>query len=118
SSLGQAAAGGANRSPNEQKIGDYYASCLDTAAINREGLKPLQPEFDRIQALKSKDELAPLLAHDQLINVNAFLGFGEQQDFKDASKQIATLDQGGLGLPEKDYYLRAAEADQKIRDQY
>ena len=116
--LDQAAAGGANRTPNEQKIGDYYASCLDTAAIDREGLKPLQPEFDRIQALKSKDELAPLLAHDQLINVNAFLGFGEQQDFKDASKQIATVDQGGLGLPEKDYYLRTGEADQKIRDQY
>src|SRR3954454_25313907 len=91
--LDQAAAGGANRTPNEQKIGDYYASCLDTAAIDREGLKPLQPELDRIQALKSKDELAPLLAHDQLINVNAFLGFGEQQDFKDASKQIATVDQ-------------------------
>ncbi len=116
--LDKAAAGGANRSPNEQKIGDFYASCLDTAAINRAGLKPLQPEFDRIAALKSKGELPALLAHDQLINVNAFLGFGEQQDFKDARQQIAAVDQGGLGLPEKDYYLRTGDADQKIRQEY
>ena len=116
--LEKAAAGGANRTPNEQKIGDYYASCTDTAAINREGLKLFKPELDKIAALKNKDELAGLLAHDQLINVNAFIGFGELQDFKDARKQIAFLDQGGLGLPEKDYYLRTGEADQKIRQQY
>ncbi|HWG19222.1 MAG TPA: M13 family metallopeptidase [Terracidiphilus sp.] len=116
--LDKAALGGANRTPNEQKIGDYYASCLDTAAINREGLKPLQPELDRIGALKSKDQLAPLLAHFQLINVNAFVGFGEQQDFADARKQIAAVDQGGLGLPERDYYLRTGAADEKIRQQY
>ncbi len=107
--LDKAAAGGASRTPNEQKIGDYYASCLDTAAINREGLKPLQPEFDRIAALKTRAELTGLLAHDQLINVNAFMGFGEQQDFKDARKQIAVVDQGGLGLPERDYYLRTGD---------
>jgi putative endopeptidase len=116
--LEKAAAGGANRTPNEQKIGDYFASCMDTAAIDREGLKGLQPEFDKIAALKSKDQLAPLLAHFQLTNVNAFLGFGEQQDFADATKQIAAVDQGGLGLPEKDYYLRTGAADQKLRDQY
>ena len=116
--LDKAAAGGANRTANEQKIGDYFASCLDTSAINRDGLKALQPELDRIAALKSKSELPALLAHDQLINVNALLGFGEQQDFKDARKQIASVDQGGLGLPEKDYYLRTGEADEKIRQQY
>ena len=116
--LEQAAAAGANRTPNEQKIGDYYASCIDTDAINREGIKPLQPELDRIAALKNKAELTDLLAHEQLINVNAFLGFGEQQDFKDARKQIASVDQGGLGLPERDYYLRTGDADAKIRQQY
>ena len=116
--LDKAAANRPNRTPNEQKIGDYYASCLDTAAINREGLKPLQPEFDRIDALTSKSQLPPLLAHDQLIGVNALLNFGEQQDFKDASKQIAALDQGGIGLPEKDYYLRTGPDDEKLRQQY
>jgi endothelin-converting enzyme/putative endopeptidase len=116
--LEKAAAGGAERTANEQKIGDYYASCLDTASIESHGLKPLQPDLDRIAALKSKDELPALLAHFQLIGVNAFLGLGEQQDFKDARKQIASADQGGLGLPERDYYLRTGERDQKIRDQY
>jgi len=116
--LEKAAASGAGRTPNEQKIGDYYSSCMDTAAIERKGLSGLQPEFDRIAALKSKDELAPLLAHFQLINVNAFLGFGEQQDFADARKQIAAVDQGGLGLPEKDYYLRTGADDEKLRQQY
>jgi putative endopeptidase len=101
--LEKAAAGGSGRNPNEQKIGDNYAACMDVDAINQRGLKPLQPELDRIAALKSKDELPELLAHFQLIGVNAFLSFGQQQDFKDARKQIAVVDQGGLGLPERDY---------------
>ncbi len=116
--LEKAATGGANRSPNEQKIGDYYSSCMDTAAINQAGLKPLEPELDRIAAIKSKDELTPLLAHDQLINDSAFFGLGEQQDFADARKQIAGLYQGGLGLPERDYYLRTGADDVKLRQQY
>jgi putative endopeptidase len=107
-----------SRTPNEQKIGDFYASCVDTSAIDAAGLKPLQPELERIAALKDKNELTGLLAHFQLINVNAFLGYGEQQDFKDAQKQIAIVDQGGLGLPERDYYLRTGDAAEKTRKQY
>ena len=106
------------RTPNEQKIGDYYATCMNKDAIQAKGLKPLQPELDRIAALKSKSELTALLAHYQLINVNAFFGYGEQQDFKDARKQIAFVDQGGLGLPERDYYLRTGDAAEKTRAQY
>lgn len=106
------------RTPNEQKIGDYYATCMDKDAIDEAGLKPLQAEFERIAALKSKAELAGLLAHYQLINVNAFFSYGEQQDFKDARKQIAVVDQGGLGLPERDYYLRTGAAADKTRQQY
>ena len=106
SMLEKAAAGGAGRTPNEQKIGDAYASCMDEATINQKGLTPLQMELDRITALKSKDELPELLARFQLIGVTAFMNFGEQQDFKDARKQIAFVDQGGLGLPERDYYFR------------
>jgi len=116
--LEKAAAGGANRDANEQKIGDYYAACMDTKATDARGLRPLQPELDRIAALKSKGELPALLAHYQLIGVGAFLSFGEQQDMKDARKQIAEVDQGGLGLPERDYYLRTGSADEKIRQQY
>ncbi len=116
--LDKAEAGGAQRTPNEQKIGDFYASCMNTGAIDGADLKGLQPEFARIDALKSKSDLSALLAHFQVTNVSAFLSYGEQQDFADARKQIAAVDQGGLGLPEKDYYLRTGAADQKLRDQY
>ena len=116
--LDSAAAAGAKRSPNEQKIGDYYASCTSSDVIDRDGLKPLQPELSRIAALASKDELTELLAHYQLINVTAFFNFGEQQDFKDSRKQIAIVDQGGLGLPERDFYFRTGEVAEKTRAQY
>jgi putative endopeptidase len=116
--LETAAAGGASRTPNEQKIGDFYASCLDTSAIDQKGLKPLQAELDRIAALTSKDQLPELFAHYQLINDTAWFNFGEQQDFKDARKQIAAVDQGGLGLPERDYYLRTGDVAEKTRTQY
>jgi putative endopeptidase len=116
--LEKAAAGGAGRTPNEQKIGDSYAACMDEETINQKALTPLQMEFDRITALKSKDELPELLARFQLIGVTAFLNFGEQQDFKDARKQIAFVDQSGLGLPERDYYFRTGAAADKTRAQY
>jgi putative endopeptidase len=116
--LDAAAVAGGTRDGNTQKIGDYYASCMDEAAIQTKGMAPLQPELDRINALSSKDQLPELLAHFQLINVNAFLGFGSQQDFKDATQEIAVVSQGGLGLPERDYYLRAGEKDEEIRKQY
>jgi putative endopeptidase len=116
--LEKAAVNDPARTPNAQKIGDFYASCMDTSAIHADGLKPLQQELDRIAALKDKKELTALLAHFQLINVDAFFNYGEQQDFKDARKQIAVVDQGGLGLPEKDYYLRTGAAAEKTRQQY
>jgi putative endopeptidase len=112
--LEEAAEAVPSRSPNEQKIGDYYASCMDEAAIDAKGLAPLKPELERITALQNKSELTALLAHYQLIGVGAFLGYGEIQDFKDARKQIAFVDQGGLGLPERDYYLRSGETDEKL----
>src|ERR1700728_3500161 len=102
--LESASAAGGARDANTQKIGDYYASCMDEAAIQKKGMTQLQPELDRINAISSKDQLPKLLAHFQLINVNAFLGFGSQQDFKDATQEIAVVAQGGMGLPEKDYY--------------
>ena len=108
----------AQHTANEQKIGDFYASCMDEDAIYAEGLKPLQPELDRISALSDKKQLTDLLAHDQMINVDAFFSYSEQQDFEDARKQIAVVDQGGLGLPERDYYFRTGDADEKTRKDY
>lgn len=116
--LEQVAQKSAQHTANEQKIGDYYASCMDEDAIDARGLKPLQPELDRIAALHSKKELTGLLAHDQMINVGAFFNYGEQQDFKDARRQIAIVDQGGLGLPERDYYFRTGDEADKTRKEY
>jgi endothelin-converting enzyme/putative endopeptidase len=108
----------AQHTANEQKIGDFYGSCMNEDAIHAEGLKPLQPELDRISALTDKKQLTALLAHYQMINVNAFFGYGEEQDFKDARKQIAIVGQGGLGLPERDYYFRTGDAAEKTRTEY
>ncbi len=107
------------RTPDEQKIGDYFSACSNTTAIDAAGLKPIQPLLDEIAALTTRDaQLATLLGKLQRIGVDAFFGYGEQQDFKDATKQIAFIQQGGLGLPEKDYYLRTGDKDAQIRAQY
>ena len=87
----KAAAGGAGTHSNDQKIGDYYSSCLDTDAIEKKGLAPIQPELDRINAIKSKDELPAELGLLQKMKVGAFINFGSQQDYKDATKEIADL---------------------------
>src|ERR1700730_6522145 len=73
--LEKAAAGGAGRTANEQKIGDYYATCVDANAVNQAGLKPLQPTLDRIDALKSKDGLPELAAYLDGIGIGTFFGF-------------------------------------------
>src|SRR5271170_958430 len=116
--LNKAADGGAGRSPDEQKIGDYYKACMDTDAIEAKGLAPVEPLLSEIDALKNKEQLAALAGKLQRIGVNVFFGYSEQQDFKDASKQIAIAIQGGLGLPEKDYYLRTGAKDIELREQY
>ncbi|MFY9910181.1 MAG: M13 family metallopeptidase [Candidatus Sulfotelmatobacter sp.] len=104
------------RTPVQQKIGDFWAACMDESGIEREGLKPLRPQLDRIAALKSKTEITLEIAHlhrsfpgawEQSDNqTNApFFGFTGQQDYDDASKVVAQIDQGGLSLPGRDYYI-------------
>jgi endothelin-converting enzyme/putative endopeptidase len=116
--LEKAAAGGSGRSPNEQKIGDYYASCMNVDAVNEAGLKPLQPLLDRIAAFTSKDELPELTAYLDGIGVSSLFSFGSQQDYKDATQQIAMVDQTDLGLPEKGYYERKDDKSVELRKQY
>ncbi len=116
--LEEASKPGANRTPNEQKIGDEYASCMDTDAINKLGLVPIQPELDRIAALRKPDELPVLLAHLHTIGVNAFFSFGSNQDFADANQVISFYGAGGLGLPERDYYFRTDAKSVEQRKQY
>ena len=105
------------RTPNEQKIGDFYRACLDTDAINRKGLAPVGWLLKQIDAVDAA-HLMPLTGRLQRFGINVFFGYGEQQDFKDASKQIASIDQGGLGMPEKDFYLRTAAKDVQLRKDY
>ena len=116
--LDKAAAAHPARGTEEQKIADYYASCLDTAAQDKAGLAPIQPELDRIAALQNRDALTPEIAHLARIDGNAFFGLSAMRDFKDATREIAVLDQGGLGMPEKDYYLRDGAKDEELRQQY
>jgi putative endopeptidase len=111
------AADAASRTPNQQKIGDAYAACMNTALINQKGLAPVQSILDEINTV-DKDGLAALAGELQRYNVNVFFGFGESQDFKDSTKQVAIIDQGGLGLPERDYYTRTGDKDKEIRQQY
>ncbi len=116
--LTKAAAGGAGRSADEQKIGDYFKACMDTDAIDAKGLAPVEPLLKEIGAVTSRDQLPALVGKLQRMGVNVFFGYGEQQDFKDATKQIAIVIQGGLGMPEKDYYLRTGAKDETLRQQY
>jgi putative endopeptidase len=102
----------------DQKIGDFYASCMDESTIEAKGLAPLRPQLDRIAALKSKREIALVLAELQASGVPAFLRFGAQPDFKNASLNIAALDQGGTALPDRDYYLKEEARFVEVRKQY
>ena len=88
-----------------REIGDYYAACMDEKGIDARGLNALKPELDRIRDLKDKAQLAEEAAHLQRSGTGGFFDFGSGQDFKDSTAVIAQLDQGGLGLPERDYYL-------------
>ncbi|HZP48069.1 MAG TPA: M13 family metallopeptidase [Vicinamibacterales bacterium] len=107
-----------NATGGNQKIGDYYASCMDEAGINAKGVAPLEPLFGRIAAMKGAADLAPVVAELHTYQVNAFFGFGSEADFKDASLEMAIADQGGMGLPERDYYLRDDEKSVALRKQY
>jgi endothelin-converting enzyme/putative endopeptidase len=106
------------RTANEQKIGDEYASCMDTSAIDKRGLAPLDFELARIDALGTLAGLPTLLAHLHTIGVNAFFGMGSNQDFADSSQVISFYGAGGLGLPERDYYTRIDIESVELRKKY
>jgi putative endopeptidase len=91
--------------PDERKIADLYASFMDEAALDRLGLKPLDAEFARIVALKDKGQIPALIAHFNLIGVAAPFVPQVHQDAKDATRYVIDLEQDGLGLPKRDYYL-------------
>jgi putative endopeptidase len=103
---------------NEQKIGDYYASCMDTSASEARGLKPLAPILAEIEAIHDIPGLVEIGAHLQALGASALFTYGSDQDFKDSSKVIGEANQGGLGLPDRDYYTREDSESKKLLEQY
>ena len=115
--LENAAKAGAGRSANEQKIGDYYAACMDEPAVEALGTKPLAPALGEIAALKNKRDLAAWAAGAPDVSIY-FFRYHSSQDFKDSSQQIAWVDQGGLGLPDRDFYFKDDAKSVDLRKAY
>jgi len=103
---------------NWQKIGDFYASCMDESAIDAAGTKPLDPIFQEIAQIKDLPGLQAEIARLQRMGVDAVFGFGSQQDFKDSTQVIAVAGQGGLSLPDRQYYLDEDDHSKQLRAGY
>jgi putative endopeptidase len=109
----------AERNAAQRLAGDYFAACIDQARVDAAGLAPVQPELQRVAALSSRQALAPMLATLHLSGTDgAMFGFGAEQDFRDATRVIATADAGGLGLPDRDQYLLRDPKSQALRAAY
>jgi putative endopeptidase len=119
--LDQAASNSNERDAVTQKVGDFYASCVDEAGIEKSGLEPIKAELEAIARLKSVRELAPLVARLQMVTGGyrsiLFRG-GSDQDPDNSEQVIASLDQGGLGLPDRDYYTKEDAKSKETRERY
>jgi putative endopeptidase len=104
--LEKAAVADAGRDAISQKIGDYYGSCIDEAAANAHGVDPLKPELKRIASAKDKAALIEAVARVQLLGPNPLFNFYSSPDLHSANDVIVYIDQGGLSLPDRDYYLK------------
>jgi putative endopeptidase len=103
---------------NEQKVGDFYASCMDTAAIEAAGAKPIAGELAAIAAMNDRKALLSQVAALHKEGIQAVFDFSSTQDFADSTKVIGDADQGGLGMPDRDYYLRDDERSKQLRTDY
>jgi endothelin-converting enzyme/putative endopeptidase len=109
----------ATRTPAQQRIGDYFAACMDQHAIDAAGVSPLRPALARIAALGSVRRVAPLLAAMHMHgSADALFSFSAEQDFADASRMIANVDAGGLALPDRDNYLSDDAHTRALRKAY
>ncbi len=106
------------RTPVEQKIGDFYAACMDEVAIDKLGAAPLQPDLDRIQAISTKGGIWSVLVRLHSIGVNALFDFSSSPDLKNSMQVIGDIDQGGLGLPDRSYYFKDDAKSVEVRKQY
>jgi len=124
------AAAGPKSTPVDQKVGDYYSSCMDEAAINKAGLTPLKPVLDRIAGMKDKSALPEIVAqiHQTIRPANLnfidaqypgiLFGVYSQPDLDDARSVVIALDQSGMGLPGREFYQKNDEKSKQIREKY
>jgi predicted metalloendopeptidase len=108
----------APKGSSEQKVGDFYAACMAEDKIEAEGLKPLRPELQKIEQMKSASDLQKEIALLHSLGVNALFRVGSTQDAKNSAEVIVELWQGGLGLPEGEYYFKTDDKSRTIRDEY
>ncbi|MBX6325640.1 MAG: M13 family metallopeptidase [Chthoniobacterales bacterium] len=108
----------ADTAPETQKVGDFYASGMDQKTIDAKRIAPLAEELTRIDAIKNRADLLKAIAHLHSVGVDALFRFGAGQDAKDSNREIAQAHQGGLGLPDRDYYLKTDEDSKKKRAAY
>src|SRR4029077_16825502 len=99
-----------------RKVGDFWASCMDEAAIESAGLTPLKPELARIDKIASLADLQAELARLQSFGVGVAFRFASAQDRRQSTAVIAYAGQGGLGLPDRDYYLKSDDESKTIRE--
>ena len=116
--LEKASADDPQRTAIEQKIGDFYESCMDEKTIARLGIQPLEPELRRIATIRTKDALVGEIVRLHGLGVDVFFNFSSEPDAKNSSQNIAGADQGGLGLPDRDYYLKDDAKSVELRKQY
>jgi predicted metalloendopeptidase len=103
---------------DQKRLGDFYSACMNTAAIDAAGAKPLEPELARIAAIGTRKDLAAYLAEQQIEGLAFPMSLGPTPDPEDANQVIAGLAAGGLSLPDRDYYFRDDAPTRKIREAF
>ena len=118
--LADAAKPSPSRNPTQQRIGDFFGSCMDTASIEAAGATPLKADLDRLAAMTSAKQIGPYLGavHARHATGRMLFGSGVEQDAKQSSEQIIAIYAGGLGLPDRDYYFKDDADSKKLRQSY
>jgi putative endopeptidase len=122
--LEQAAKPDEKRNPVEQKIGDFYAACMDETAVEKRGISAIQPDLDQIAQIKSARDITPVVAHLQFTfsrysyTSSILFAAGSTQDPDNSEEVIADVDQGGLGMPDRDYYTKDDAKSKETRERY
>jgi putative endopeptidase len=116
--LRSAASKRAGRTEIEAKIGDHFTACMDTATIEKKGLAPIKADLDRIRGIRSEEELMDQIGALHVKGIRVVFSFGAMPDMKDSSKMVGNLGQGGLSLPDRDYYLKTDAKSVEIRKQF